>query len=183
MIMKVKKIKIENNDLHIIDNVLKEEVIEDFYGIIKGLPFTKNERDHEEDEYPIFSVDFHLDRIKEMDVGVKALELLEKFCTNNEYSLYRAYVNMSHFGDMEFPHRDCPIEEDHVTVLYYANTNWPHHWGGETLFYENHDTCYAVIPKPGRFAIFHGAIEHTGSVPTRACNFSRYSLALKFKTN
>ena len=51
------------------------------------------------------------------------------------------------------------------------------------MFYEDNDTKCAILPKPGRFVVFQGKVEHCGTVPTKICKFPRLTLALKFVTN
>jgi len=63
------------------------------------------------------------------------------------------------------------------------NSDWHYKYGGETLFYSEKDTRLAVLPKPGRFVIFPGNIEHKGSIATRIWKEPRLSLALKFIKN
>ena len=102
--------------------------------------------------------------------GRNAQRRVENFFPGERQGLYRVYVNMTHYGDMEYPHQDREPRERNVMLLYYANATWEHHhWGGETLFYEDHDTAVAVLPLPGSIALFRGSIEHTGGVPTRVC--------------
>ena len=171
---------VDNKKIHIIDGAIGKKSILSFFKMIKKLPFRKVELDSDKDEYPIFSVDFETKKFEETtEIGTQAKELLIDFGLKN-YRLVRAYVNMSHFGDMEFPHRDCSIQSDDITVLYYANEAWEYSWGGETKFYENKDTVLSILPKPGRIVIFYGAIEHTGSIPTRVCKVSRLTVAMKY---
>lgn len=178
----VTKQKIDDKYIFIIDNALTAKEIEETYQLVKKLPFTKNERDHEDDEYPIFSVDFEPDKLENLTpVGRMGKKLVQNYFQNLKLSLFRGYVNMCHYGDMEYPHRDCPIGTDHVTVLYYVNNNWDYTWGGATLFYNDNQTTFGVLPKLGRFVIFPGSIEHVGTIPTRECKISRLTLAMKYK--
>lgn len=180
--MKITEKEIEGKKLFVIDNSLKRKDIEEFYNLIIGLSYRKHERDDDSDEYPIFSVDFQpMKFVQDTTVGSMGLKLLNKL-KSNQYRLLRSYVNMSHYGDVEYPHRDCEIDEKDVTVLYYANQQWDYTWGGETKFYEKKDTIYSILPHAGRFVIFDGAIEHMGSIPTRICKVSRFTVAMKFKT-
>lgn len=98
------------------------------------------------------------------------------------HALYRAYVNCFVYGDMTYPHRDCPADRTDVTVLYYINSEWSRDWAGETLFYEEDgEPVLAVLPRPGRIAVFRGAIEHRSGVPSRDCREERLTLAYKLR--
>lgn len=177
----IQRKEIANKQVQIIDSAIRPDEVVEFYKFINELSYKKKEFDDDGDEYPIFSVDFQPSRFQEETaIGKKGAELLEQL-RGQEYILNRAYVNMCHYGDVEYPHRDCGIGETDVTVLYYANKAWDYTWGGETKFYDNKDTTFCVLPKPGRFVIFDGAVEHMGSIPTRICKVSRYTVAMKFK--
>lgn len=176
----VKKL-VENKPVLIFDELLEHDEVTKFYDFVVKLSFTKTERDGDFDEYPIFSVDFMAARFeKEVTVAQTGRELLNAHFPGKEYLLTRAYINLSNYGDMEFPHRDCSMDRHDITVLYYVNPVWKHFWGGETLFYENHQTRVAILPTPGRFVLFDGSIEHTGTVPNRICKSSRLTLAMKY---
>ncbi len=179
--MDIRKEVLEEKDIFIVDQAIQPEEVESFYDITTNLDFRRQERSNDKDQYPIFSVDFIPDRFEqEMPIGIKARQLLEDLIPDEHFDLYRAYINMCHYGDMEYPHRDCRKDAKDITVLYYVNRHWDYEWGGETKFYEKGETRLAVLPKPGRFLIFRGAVEHIGSIPTRVCNISRFTLALKY---
>lgn len=172
--------EVDGRTIYIIDEAISKEGIDDFYKFINSLSYTKKEQSDEDDQYPIFSVNFHANKFEEQtEVGSLGKELLEKL-RSKEYSLYRAYINMCHYGDVEYPHLDCESDEDDITVLYYANKDWHYTWGGETQFYESHEAVMGVTPRPGRYVVFDGNIEHMGTIPTRICNTSRYTLAMKY---
>ena len=182
--MKLRVENVENKNIYIIDDVFSGDEIEAFYEYVKELPFTRNEKSTSYDEFPIFCTDFRPDQFeKETYVGQKARELLQQFIAKaSEYKLFRSYINLSNYGDVEYPHYDCPVDANDITILYYVNKEWHYKYGGETVFYSNKDSRIAVLPTPGRFVIFPGNIEHLGSIATRICKLSRYSLALKYKT-
>ena len=179
--VKIREEEVDKKKIYIIDGAVEQPEIADFFGFVNNLSFKKNERDHDSDQYPIFSVDFKPEFLEETTIGITARKLLDQQYPNQRFDLFRSYINMSHYGDLEYPHRDCHPNGNDITILYYVNITWDYQWGGETMFYENGDTRLAVLPTPGRFLIFPGSIEHIGTIPTRACNKSRFSLALKYK--
>lgn len=183
--MKLRTETIEGKKIYIVDEVLEKDEIMAFYEYVSSLAFVKKEKSTSYDEFPIFSVDFEPSLFdKETFIGKKARELMSEFVTNFDlYRLFRVYVNLSNYGDIEYPHYDCPRDREDITILYYVNSDWHYKYGGETLFYSEKDTRLAVLPKPGRFVIFPGNIEHKGSIATRICKEPRLSLALKFIKN
>jgi SM-20-related protein len=177
----IKKKMISGMDLIVADNMIDMKIVENFHNNVVSLSFARNEKTFAGDVYPIFSLDFDpLVFETKTIIGATGRNLLDQYMNGRKYCLSRSYVNMCHYGDLEFPHRDCAVTDSDVTVLYYVNKEWKHVWGGETIFYENEDTRFAVLPKPGRFVLFYGAIEHIGSIPTRICSQSRMTLALKY---
>ena len=173
---------VEGKRIYIIDQVFSRDEIEAFYEYASDLPFKKKEKSTSYDEFPIFSTDFVPEKFEnETFVGIKARELVNEFIEDaNQLKLFRAYINLSNYGDVEYPHFDCPSDRKDVTVLYYVNKDWHYKYGGETMFYANKDSRIAVLPTPGRFVIFPGNIEHLGSIATRVCREPRMSLALKY---
>ena len=179
--MRIRKEIVEDKSLFIIDGVFSKETIERFFKSTLDLPYKRDNKDFKDDKFPIFGYDFNPNKFEEkVLLGITSRKLIKQFFPENELTLKRVFLNMSHYGDVEYPHRDCPKGEHNVTVLYYVNDKWDYRWGGETLFYEQLETRIAVLPIPGRFLIFKGAIEHMGSIPTRICNVSRITLALHY---
>ena len=65
-------------------------------------------------------------------------------------------------------HMDCAHYEDEYTLLIYLNQNWTENHHGETVFLSDMDgneVIFAVRPRYGRIAIFHGAIPHSARPP------------------
>ena len=87
--------------IHIIDDVVASTEIESFYNVVVNLPFQRAEKDFDGDQHPIFSVEFFHDRFEtQMTVGIEARKLLDMYYPDNQYKLNRAYINMSHYGDV-----------------------------------------------------------------------------------
>lgn len=180
--MKTRVENISGQNIYIVDDIFSKEEIDAFYEYVAELPFVRKEKSIAGDPFPIFSADFETVPFEEQTyVGRKAKELLQEFIPDaDKYRLFRAYVNLSTYGDVEYPHYDCDAVKQDITVLYYVNNQWARQYGGETMFYEDHDSRLAVLPTPGRFVLFPGNIEHMGGVASRICKFPRYSLALKY---
>jgi SM-20-related protein len=180
--MDIKEKSIFGDTVYCIDNLMTEKEIADLYEIVIKLPFIKAERSHEKDEYLSFRADFLTDKFeKQLKVGAIARKLLTNLYPGKRLALWRAYINMSNFGDVEYPHTDCQAGENDITILYYAHKEWKKAWGGEIMFYHDNEVVHAITPKAGRFVVFPGIIEHVGTVPTRICKHSRYSFAMKYK--
>lgn len=171
---------IEGKTVHILDNVISKKDIDDFYDYLSGLSYFKVEKANDDDELPKFSRDLRAKVFEhESIIGITSKNLIRNFY-DEEYVLYRVTINLILKGDMEFPHRDVSIPRDDVTVLYYANSEWDYTWGGETIFYSWQDSVFGVLPKPGRFVVFEGYLEHKAGIPSYFSKQPRYTIGLKY---
>ncbi len=103
-------------------------------------------------------------------------EVAEELLPGERFRPERAYVNHSVYGDAYLMHRDFSA----VTVLYYVNLVWEPDWGGETIYFDDDKDAQVVIsPRPGRILVARGAILHRANVPTRDCQETRLTIALK----
>lgn len=94
--------------------------------------------------------------------------------------LIRTHCNLSMYGDLQFPHRDCAPGTG-VTALLFANAVWKTEWTGETLFFnDDGDARCAVSARPGRILIFDGSILHRAGVPSREVFEPRLTVAFKY---
>ncbi|XP_078342425.1 uncharacterized protein LOC144628228 [Oculina patagonica] len=79
-------------------------------------------------------------------------------------------------------HTDCADYENEFTLLIYLNQNWTENHHGETVFFsdmEGNEVIFAVRPKYGRVAIFHGTIPHSARPPPLTYEGARFSFAVK----
>lgn len=95
------------------------------------------------------------------------------------HSLVRCYANAHTYGVEGYPHYDAKTR-DHFTTIVYINPMWKLEWAGETVFFdESGDISHAIIPKPGRIAIFPGNILHAARAVSRSCPAMRVTLMFK----
>ena len=95
----------------------------------------------------------------------------------------RCYTNFASYGDMLFPHTDCPESRQEITALWYICPKWKTDWGGETLFFDQFgDAVFVSSPKPRRLVVFDGRVLHVGSPPSRICEIPRYTLVIKVRS-
>lgn len=100
-----------------------------------------------------------------------------KALVNEDYSIFRGYINAWKCDDVSLPHHDG----NHTTCVVYCNRDYDVKYGGETLFYDNNEDCVgAVTPKPGRAVFFNGWMLHkAGSFNRMYQHDYRYTLAYK----
>ena len=140
------------------DNLFSQEKIKEIENYVSKFQYGRFETDNEEFDFKTNTYDFERDDPFLMDVQKL---FWDKLKNNVDIILTRLYCNKLIAGDNPTSHYDSKHETD-TTVLVYANTQWDHNEGGETLFYnEDKEVVQAIVPKPGRVAIFPANILHS----------------------
>lgn len=116
-----------------------------------------------------------------LDIGFLSNDAMKSFY--DKYDLYgrnlkQVRVNLSTPAEYNNIHTD----QDGVTLLYYANTEWNVDWGGHTLFMNENlsDAEMTCLYKTGRVVVFDGSIPHMIMTPSIACPVNRFTLAFQF---
>lgn len=174
---------VDNKPIYIFDDVCNFPEINGLYHALDNSAYRKNEVARPDTaEHKHWAVNLNEQQILALPLYEKLMNAVEQ-TSGKRYDAYRGYCNHSAYGDMLFTHTDCLPESDEMTALVYVCPEWNIEWGGETLFYNEHDDCaVACTPKPGRVVVFHGAIKHVGRPPNRVCYKPRYTLAFKLQT-
>lgn len=173
---------VDSRELFICDNYVDRETMKRVHEQIQGLAYTRTLVSRLND--PMGASVAHIESpLLETERFYLALQTLGKSLFPDErFEHQRTYVNHGVFGDVFFPHHDCPDDQKDVTVLYYANLDWHSDWGGETLFYRaGYEAELAVTARPGRIVVFRGATLHRGSVPSRVCYEARLTISCKLQ--
>lgn len=161
-------------DVH--DELVNEELQKKIYDYVKGLEYNGVEVD---------LADTHLSQGHSHDFDFKdplMVELEECFKhlipENNEP--HRWYCNHIMSNETPQSHYDSQYETD-TTILYYANIDYNHDWGGETVFYdESKELIKAVMPKPGRISIFPANVLHSARPFALYVQEPRFTVAFKY---
>jgi len=70
-------------------------------------------------------------------------------------------------------------ENNDKTILYYANKNWDHEYGGDTIFANDAGETIATINyKPNRLVIFDAKIPHRSTAVSPAANQWRFTIVI-----
>ncbi|MFO1246738.1 MAG: 2OG-Fe(II) oxygenase [Alphaproteobacteria bacterium] len=174
---------ISGREIFICDNIIDEMMVKQVGALVRALHYVRKEKSRPGVPGLAAVSDIPAERIATDPFLLSLRQAVERLFPDEQFSNQRAYVNCSIFGDSYYLHRDCAIEDKHVTALYYANLEWQPDWGGETIYYNDDDDGeIAITPRPGRLVVARGAILHRGNVPARGCYEERYTLAYKLNS-
>ncbi len=176
------QLSIDGRMLNVYDNLISKTEIDLLSTSFEQSPYKKIEVARPDtSDFKHWASNIPPQQIPQLNIYRKSLEIATSI-NNKQYKAYRAYCNHAAYGDMLFTHVDCLANSNELTALWYICPTWDIEWGGETMFYNKDDDCvFACSPKPGRLALFDGAIKHAGRPPNRICYKSRYTLAFKLE--
>jgi SM-20-related protein len=174
---------IGGRSLYVFDDVIPNDEVKQINARFASGAFIRDELDGPERAHVrTFNADTEWSSFDGLEFQQVVTEAVSGLFPDRELELQRVHCNLTVFGDAGFPHRDCRPDRDDVTALFFVNAEWDREWGGEITFYNEHgDAVNVVTPRPGRMAVFEGAIEHRVGVPNRNCYDARLSVACKFK--
>lgn len=177
-----KRFEIDARPIYVFDDLLSQSVIDEITMALSGAAFTHTEIARPDVEvYKHWAYNMPLEKSQHLPLVQVANKVIESLFVQ-KYQLYRSYCNVASHGDMLYPHTDCQPNAKEMTALWFIQDEWDYEWGGETIFYnKDNDAEVVVTPKPGRLAIFDGAINHAGNAPHKVCTKPRYTFALKYE--
>jgi len=105
-------------------------------------------------------------------------EKVKKIIGKN-FTLLDVYFNGQTHGLSGSWHKDSTNDNEY-TFLYYSNTDWKIHWGGETIF-EIDNVIHHFLPIPNTGLLFPGNVWHFANGPSRDCYDLRTTLAFKLR--
>ena len=177
-----KHFTVDGRPIFVFDDLLEKKVIDEITHALDYAPFTHTEVARPDVEaYRHWAHNMPLEKAKHLPLVQMADKVIGSLFAE-KYRIYRSYCNVATYGDMLYPHTDCQPNAKEMTALWFIQTTWDYQWGGETIYYDkNDDAAVVVTPKPGRLAIFDGAINHAGNAPHRVCTTPRYTFALKYE--
>ena len=110
-------------------------------------------------------------------VGILETLIYDKYPEIKEYKLYRAYINCFAPREIANFHKDCDIDQDEVTFIFYANKNYTGvDDGGCTEFFLD-SKIIGVPPVPNTLLKFTSWILHRA---TPLNSDHRFTYALKY---
>lgn len=170
---------IGTGQLFVLDGLFRDEAIASLFEFVRKLPYNLRDYDSEEtSSVRHWLAELPIPLVEGTPVLRDCIQAAHVLAAPAPLRLVRAHANLVTYGDIMFPHQDS---DRGVTAIYYANPTWDVAWQGETVFYAaDGEPVHTVAPRPGRVAVFDGALFHRSGVPSRACPGPRITVALKF---
>lgn len=181
---RVREGSVESHPIRVIDGLMPQAEAAQLFQNLDAGAFTRNEFARPETQaFRHWACNIEVEACKRMPLYRYTMEAVEGFSPHGAtYRLYRAYCNLSAYGDMLFTHTDNTPDLAGITALWYIAPRWDVEWGGETLLFDNSgDARFVVSPRPGRLLLFDGRIRHAGRPPSRICTIPRLTFALKLE--
>ncbi|WP_437492265.1 2OG-Fe(II) oxygenase [Sorangium sp. So ce1014] len=181
--MKIQETTVNGRKVILVDHLFRKKKIEQVYRTLsESYVYYRGQLSSSADHFPKMVAHFvDLEAFQMLFFYEEVFGLMKRCYADVPLHLYKAYVNQTCYGDVNYPHVDCKPRRRDMTVLYYANPRWDREWGGETMLYDDSGAFnLAVLPAPGRVLIFPGATWHCAGIPSRVCPVSRFTLAMKY---
>jgi hypothetical protein len=188
--MVMKKIKINDKEILIFDDLLSYAARASLYTFIVKSLFKTDGSDNEYAEdaggyniYSAYSIR-DLEAMKFLDIP----EMKEVLKHVEGYKIDQIRVNLSTLNDKNHFHTDyvgTNVTSKNVlnkSLIYYPNMKWNIEWGGHTLFANENMTEieYCSLYTPGRIILFDGSIPHCILPPTNLAPAYRYSFVIQY---
>ena len=166
--------------IDVFDNLVDQPLMEALFDTIHQPVYRFGQKSNPNDPYGFWIANVPLELVHGDNPIATLWRIIEENITHGRFTFERVYVNAYTYGDCPTIHVDND-KRGYFTVLYYANPQWQPEWSGETVFYNQarDDIVRAVLPRPGRIAVFDGTIPHVAREPNRISPVVRYTLAMK----
>jgi len=176
---------IDGRELLVIDDVVTGPRLENLASFFDLAPAQRIESDITGADTRLWIIPIERDAAERQPYAAAILNEVREHFPGETFAIDRAYCNAISYGDMLYAHRDARDRESrNLTALLFVATEWKREWGGETIFFnDDGDAVHAISPRPGRLVLFRSTIEHLAGAPTRACNRTRLTLALKLRAS
>ena len=177
--------KIDERELVVVDDVVTGARLENLASYFDLAPAQRIESDITGADTRLWIIPIERDAAERQPYAAAILHEVAQHFPGETFSVERAYCNAISYGDMLYAHRDRRERDSRdLTALLFVATEWRREWAGETIFFnDDGDAVHAVSPRPGRLLLFRSAIEHRAGAPSRICNRTRLTLALKLRAS
>lgn len=166
----------------VLDNILPTRELDALAFTVVNSGYNDNAADKNSGDYVQWIMAFEVEDFVQTSLWQLVSQIVTTVSGKEGYYPYDIGCNNIQGIDNTIIHTDCAHYEDEYTLLIYLNQNWTENHHGETVFMsdtEGSEVIFAVRPRYGRIAIFHGTIPHSARPPPLTYEGARLSFAIK----
>ena len=159
----------DGHNIVILDNIIPEPILNALAYTVSNGVYTDFPAGPESTDNVQWILSFEVDHFLQTPLWPITHDIVTYISGRDTYYPYDVGCNNIQGRDSPKIHRDCEPGADDYTLLIYLNANWTENLHGETVFFSDmsgSDFLFAIKPKYGRVAIFHGTIPHSGRPPS-----------------
>ena len=152
----------------VLDNILPTRELDALTYTVLNSGYNDNPADENSGDFVQWIMAFEVEDFVQTSLWQLVSQIVTTVSGKEGYYPYDIGCNNIQSIDTTIIHTDCAHYEDEYTLLIYLNQNWTENHHGETVFMSDMDgneVIFAVRPRYGRIAIFHGTIPHSARPP------------------
>lgn len=164
----------EGHPIIVFDNIIPKNILDFFAEFIKNGTYANDPPSPESTDNVPWILAFDTETVTESPLWKYVRAIVKHTSKKDDFYPYDVGCNNIRSHDTTKIHLDCAPDEEEYTLLIYLNRNWTNNDLGETIFFNyesdhpnvRNEMVFAIKPKYGRVAIFHGTIPHSARPPT-----------------
>ena len=152
----------------VLDNILPTRELDALTYTIMSSGYNDNPADANSGDNVQWIMAFEVEDFVQTSLWQLVSQIVSTVSGKEGFYPYDIGCNNIQSTDTTIIHTDCAHYEDEYTLLIYLNQNWTENNHGETVFFsdiDGNEVIFAVRPRYGRVAIFHGTIPHSARPP------------------
>jgi Rps23 Pro-64 3,4-dihydroxylase Tpa1-like proline 4-hydroxylase len=155
----------------VFDDVIPKNILDVFADTMLNGTYTDNPPDPYSTDNVPWILAFEVEPIVESPLWNYIQPIARLASKKDGFYPYDISCNTIRSHDLTKIHTDCSNDQEEYTLLIYLNRNWTNNDLGETVFFNydienDKEMVFAIKPKYGRVAIFHGTIPHSARPPS-----------------
>jgi len=158
----------DGRSIIVLDNILPSKELYALTYTVMNSGYNDNAADANSGDNVQWIMGFEVEDFVQTSLWQLVSQIVTTVSRKGGYYPYDIGCNNIQSTDTTTIHIDCAPYEDEYTLLIYLNQNWTENHHGETVFMSDMDgneVIFAVRPRYGRVAIFHGTIPHSARPP------------------
>ena len=158
----------DGRSIIVLDNILPSKELDALTYTVVNSGYNDNAADANSGDNVQWIMGFEVEDFLQTSLWQLVSQIVTAVSGKEGYYPYDIGCNNIQSTDTTTIHIDCASYEDEYTLLIYLNQNWTENHHGETVFtsdMDGNEVIFAVRPRYGRVAIFHGTIPHSARPP------------------